>query len=201
MCTRDAGRPIPTWFPPPEIDGRCQTVMVPYSRDPGQFGDRVREFTAAIAGPLIYKPLSSGILCESDGLHAIYATRIEADDIDDWLDPAAIRLAPHQFQECVTPKAYDLRVTAVGDRLFPVAIHTADPYQLDWRSNYDTLSLSACRPADKRCGRYSPLPLDGGFGLRCVRFRGGSGRHVMVDGVQSQRRMGMADRGHRRSGR
>ncbi|MGH3872977.1 MAG: MvdC/MvdD family ATP grasp protein [Pseudonocardiaceae bacterium] len=106
------------------------------SNDP----DRVREFAATIAGPLVYKPLSSGIMRGSDGLHAIYATRIEAGDVDDWLDPAAIRLAPHQFQECVTPKAYDLRVTAVGDRLFPIAIHTADPDQLDWRSNYHILS-------------------------------------------------------------
>ncbi len=54
--------------------------------------------------------------------------------------PDAIRLAPHQFQECVTDKAYDLRVTAVGDRLFPIAIRTADPEQLDWRADYDTLT-------------------------------------------------------------
>ncbi len=111
------------------------------SNDP----DRLREFAKEIAGPLVYKPLSSGILRAPDGLRAIYATRIEAADVeaadvDDWLDPAAIRLAPHQFQECVTDKAYDLRVTAVGDRLFPIAIRTTDPDQLDWRSNYGTLT-------------------------------------------------------------
>jgi len=106
------------------------------SNDP----DKVRAFAEQIAGPLVYKPLSPGILREPDGLRAIYTTRIEAADIDDWLDPEAIRLAPHQFQECVTSKAYDLRVTAVGDRLFPVAIHTADPDQLDWRTDYDTLT-------------------------------------------------------------
>lgn len=106
------------------------------SNDP----DRVREFASDIAGPLVYKPLSSGILREPDGLRAIYANRIEAADIDSWLDPDAIRLAPHQFQECVTNKAYDLRVTAVGDRLFPIAIHTADPEQLDWRSDCDTVT-------------------------------------------------------------
>ncbi|MGH3900211.1 MAG: MvdC/MvdD family ATP grasp protein [Pseudonocardiaceae bacterium] len=106
------------------------------SNDP----DRVRGFAGEITGPLVYKPLSSGILREPDGLRAIYATRIEAAGIDDWLDPDAIRLAPHQFQECVTDKAYDLRVTAVGDRLFPIAIHTADPEQLDWRTDYGTLT-------------------------------------------------------------
>lgn len=79
-------------------------------------------------------------LREPDGLRTIYATRIEATDVDDWLEPDAIRLAPHQFQECVTGKAYDVRVTAVGDRLFPIAIHTADPDQLDWRTDYDTLT-------------------------------------------------------------
>jgi len=106
------------------------------SNDP----DQVRAFAEEIAGPLVYKPLSSGILREPDGLRVIYATRIEAADVDDWLDPDAIRLAPHQFQECVTAKAYDLRVTAVGDRLFAVAIHTADPDQLDWRTDYDALT-------------------------------------------------------------
>jgi ATP-grasp ribosomal peptide maturase len=106
------------------------------SNDP----NRVREFAHEIRGPLVYKPLSSGILREPDGLRAIYATRIEAAEVDDWLDADAIRLAPHQFQECVTAKVYDLRVTAVGNRLFPIAIHTAYPEQLDWRTNYDTLT-------------------------------------------------------------
>jgi ATP-grasp ribosomal peptide maturase len=106
------------------------------SNDPG----RVREFAYDIAGPLVYKPLSSGILREPDGFHVIYTNRIEAADIDSWLDPDAIRLAPHQFQEYVTEKAYDLRVTAVGDRLFPIAIRTADPEQLDWRTDYDTVT-------------------------------------------------------------
>ena len=115
---------------------RIPTARTLISNDP----DQVRQFAAAIAGPLVYKPLSSGILHEPDGLRAIYATRIEADDMDNWLDPAAIRLAPHLFQECVTPKAYDLRVTAVGDQLFPVAIHAADPDLLDWRSVYPSLT-------------------------------------------------------------
>lgn len=106
------------------------------SNDPGQ----VQAFADEIAGPLVYKPLSSGILREPDGLRAIYATRLDAADVDGWLDSDAIRLAPHQFQECVTSKAYDLRVTAVGDQLFPIAIHTADPDQLDWRTDYDTLT-------------------------------------------------------------
>lgn len=106
------------------------------SNDP----DRVREFAGEIGGTLVYKPLSSGTLREPEGLRTIYTTRIEAADIDDWLEPDAIRLAPHQLQECVTDKAYDLRVTAVGDRLFPIAIHTAHPEQLDWRIDYDTLT-------------------------------------------------------------
>jgi ATP-grasp ribosomal peptide maturase len=115
------------------------------SNDP----DRVREFAGDIVGPLVYKPLSSGILCEPDGLRAIYANRIEAADVDSWLDPDAIRLAPHQFQECVAGKACNLRVTAVGDRLFPIAIHTADPEQLDWRTDYHTLTYQHVElPAD-----------------------------------------------------
>ncbi|MGH3770309.1 MAG: MvdC/MvdD family ATP grasp protein [Pseudonocardiaceae bacterium] len=128
------------------------------SNDP----DQLREFANEIAGPLVYKPLSSGIMREPDGLRAIYATRIEAADIDDWLDPAAIRLAPHQFQECVTGKAYDLRVTAVGDRLFPIAIRTADPDQLDWRSNYDVLTYQHVElPAGVAAGIYRYLAAAG----------------------------------------
>lgn len=124
--------------------------------------DRLREFAKEIAGPLVYKPLSSGILREPDGLRTIYATRIEAADVDNWLDPAAIRLTPHQFQECVTGKAYDLRVTAVGDRLFPIAIRTADPGQLDWRSNYDTLTYQHGElPAGVAAGIYRYLAAAG----------------------------------------
>jgi len=105
------------------------------TNDPSQ----VRTFAEDVGSPLVYKPLSAGFLQEPDGLRVIYAVRLDSAEVDAWLEPEAIRLAPHQFQEWVD-KTCDIRVTAVGDRLFPVAIHTTCPAALvDWRVDYSVL--------------------------------------------------------------
>jgi hypothetical protein len=55
-----------------------------------------------------------------------------------------------------------LRVTAVGDRLFPIAIRTADPDQLDWRSNYDMVTYQHVElPAGVAAGIYRYLAATG----------------------------------------
>jgi glutathione synthase/RimK-type ligase-like ATP-grasp enzyme len=64
--------------------------------------------------------------------HAIWReTRLVRDDVLALLD--AVRLAPVIFQEYV-PADVDLRVTVVGERLFPAAIHSQDTdYPVDFR--------------------------------------------------------------------
>nr|BFF01753.1 ATP-grasp ribosomal peptide maturase [Streptoalloteichus tenebrarius] len=91
----------------------------------------VRAFARTVSR-LVYKPLSSPVI-KGDTTRLIYATVVDPADLDD----DAIALTAHQFQEWV-PKRYDVRLTAVGHRLFAVAIHAAsEAAYLDWRSDYD----------------------------------------------------------------
>lgn len=60
-----------------------------------------------------------------------------------------VTLAPVIFQEFV-PAAVDLRVTVVGDDVFPAAVHSqAVPYPLDFRLHLDTVPIEPTTiPAD-----------------------------------------------------
>ncbi|MGH3567148.1 MAG: ATP-grasp ribosomal peptide maturase [Pseudonocardia sp.] len=112
-------------------------------------GDHVRAFAAEVAGPIVYKSLSTGLVAEGDALKIVYTSRVDLDDLDD----NALGLCAHLFQEWV-PKAHDVRVTAVGERLFPVAVHAgSEQARIDWRSRYDDLRYQRCEiPDDVRAG-------------------------------------------------
>jgi glutathione synthase/RimK-type ligase-like ATP-grasp enzyme len=87
--------------------------------------DRARGFIAAHGlGRTIYKTFSA--------THAVWReTRLVGEDELAVLD--AVRLAPVIFQEYV-PAEVDLRVTVVGDRIFPAAIHSQrTDYPVDFR--------------------------------------------------------------------
>ena len=103
--------------------------------------DQVRDFKAAIGGDLIFKPMSSPTLGadrvdESERISAGIGTTIITDDMLDSLDSVS-EVACH-FQEYV-PKAYELRVTIIGDRLFAAKIHSQD----DERTAIDSRDMSA----------------------------------------------------------
>jgi len=80
----------------------------------------VRTFAATV-GDIVYKSLSTGVVTEQDELRIIYTRRVTVDQLDD----ATISTCCHLFQEWI-PKIYDVRMTVVGDRVFPVAIHSCD---------------------------------------------------------------------------
>jgi ATP-grasp ribosomal peptide maturase len=108
-------------------------------------GARAREFAAEVGGVLVYKSLSTGVVTEQDELRIIYTSRLTADDLDD----GAIALFCHLFQEWV-PKAFDVRLTVVGDRCFAVAVHAGSPEtEVDWRSRYVDLRYEVCEAPDK----------------------------------------------------
>lgn len=98
-------------------------------------GARAREFAAEVGGALVYKSLSTGVVAEQDEVRIIYTSRLTAGDLDD----GAIGLCCHLFQEWI-PKAFDVRLTVVGERYFAVAVH-ADSAEagVDWRARYDEL--------------------------------------------------------------
>ena len=101
---------------------------------------QARKFAAEADNRIVYKSLSPGVVTEQDEVHMIYTSRLTTDDLDD----NAVGLCCHLFQEWV-PKAFDVRLTIVGDRCFPVAIHTESPEaEVDWRCRYDELRYEAC---------------------------------------------------------
>ncbi|MEO3793410.1 MvdC/MvdD family ATP grasp protein [Nonomuraea sp. B10E15] len=80
-------------------------------------------------GPIIYKPLRMTPLDGADGQPAtIWATPVNSDQLDQRVNHAA-----HLFQARVH-KAADIRITAVGNRLFCVRIESG---MLDWRQDYE----------------------------------------------------------------
>lgn len=94
-----------------------------------------RRWARSVGGPLASKPVAAASLRPAGGPPMMLPTRrIEAADLDESLE-----LTAHYLQEWV-PKRYDVRLTVVGDHMFPVAIHAgSDRARDDWRSDYDAL--------------------------------------------------------------
>jgi glutathione synthase/RimK-type ligase-like ATP-grasp enzyme len=56
-------------------------------------------------------------------------------DLDDSIGATATML------QQVVPKAFEVRLTVIGDRMFPVGIHAhSDASRLDWRTDYAALT-------------------------------------------------------------
>ncbi|WP_234348169.1 ATP-grasp ribosomal peptide maturase [Kitasatospora sp. MY 5-36] len=93
-----------------------------------------RDFVALQRAGAVYKPVWNTPYSVDGEPRAVWVRDVRAQEITD-----AVRACPHLFQARV-PKAYDARVTAVGDRLFGVRIDSPD---LDWRHRQD---LMTCTP-------------------------------------------------------
>lgn len=92
---------------------------------------------AARHGEVVYKSLSGELVTDDASVKAIYTTPVADDD----RDHSSIAATVHLFQRRVADKAYDVRLTAVDETLFAVALHTDTPAgQLDWRRDHDSLS-------------------------------------------------------------
>ncbi|WP_457027879.1 ATP-grasp ribosomal peptide maturase [Kitasatospora sp. P5_F3] len=96
-----------------------------------------REFCAYQPGGAVYKPLWDSRYRDAEGTaQQVWVRGVDPAEITD-----AVSLCPHLFQAKV-PKLFDVRVTAVGDRLFGVRIDSPD---LDWRHRQD---LMTCAPVE-----------------------------------------------------
>lgn len=97
-------------------------------------GQEARAFLAEV-GDAIYKPLTSPFLYQDGGTKLVYATRVQTEDLND----EAVSLCACQFQAFV-PKAFDVRLTAVGDNCFATRIRAgSDQSYVDWRADYPSL--------------------------------------------------------------
>lgn len=107
--------------------------------------DAVRGFAKEF-GELIVKPLAEPVVYESGGEALVYTRRLGHDELDA-LD--GIEVTAHLVQQW-QPKRFEARVTAVGDRLFPVAIHaSSEKARVDWRSDYDALTYEVIDVPDQ----------------------------------------------------
>nr|WP_168720422.1 ATP-grasp ribosomal peptide maturase [Streptomyces sp. SAT1]ANO42199.1 hypothetical protein A8713_033630 [Streptomyces sp. SAT1] len=95
-----------------------------------------RRFAARHPGGVVYKPVWNTPYHVDDQPHSVWVREVRAAEITD-----AVSVCPHMFQAKVD-KAFDVRVTAVGDRLFGVRIASPD---LDWRYRQH---LMTCTPIE-----------------------------------------------------
>ncbi|MFJ2904608.1 ATP-grasp ribosomal peptide maturase [Streptomyces sp. NPDC087212] len=95
-----------------------------------------REFVGQQPGGVVYKPLWNTPYRVDGRPHSVWVREVREPEITD-----AVAVCPHLFQAKVG-KAFDARVTAVGDQLFGVRIDSPD---LDWRRRQD---LMACTPIE-----------------------------------------------------
>ncbi|MFB7906400.1 ATP-grasp ribosomal peptide maturase [Kitasatospora sp. NPDC056076] len=95
---------------------------------------RAREWAATINGPLIVKPVTAGAITLGNRNMMLPTRRIAVTDLDESLE-----LTAHLLQEWVH-KRNEVRLTVVGEEMFPVAIHAGSPAAtVDWRADYDAL--------------------------------------------------------------
>lgn len=135
-----------TWMNHPDVyrtsahkPGQLTTATVCGLRVPRSFigNDLVaaRTWGENVGGPLACKPIAAASLDLVGRPPLMIPTRrLYVSDLDESLE-----LTAHYLQEWV-PKAYEVRLTVVGSRMFPVAIHSrSERGRADWRSDYDAL--------------------------------------------------------------
>lgn len=107
--------------------------------------DGVRDFAAGVGGALAGKTLAASLRVESGRLQMAYTRRVELAELNDL---AGVDTTLHFFQPFL-PKAFEARVTVVGDRIFAAAIHAkSDSARVDWRADYAALDYATVEPPE-----------------------------------------------------
>ncbi|NJP47721.1 ATP-grasp ribosomal peptide maturase [Streptomyces sp. PRB2-1] len=95
-----------------------------------------RRFIACRSGAALYKPVWNTPYKVDGEPRAVWVRPVSEHEVT-----PAVRACPHMFQARVE-KAFDVRVTVVGERLFGTRIDSPD---LDWRRRQDRMT---CTPVD-----------------------------------------------------
>jgi ATP-grasp ribosomal peptide maturase len=120
-----------------KVAGECG-LKIPASlitNDP----EAVLDFLERCNGEIIYKTLSGGmIVAESGEVVSVYTSRVTRDDLRE--EGSRVRYTACLFQELV-PKKVELRITVVGEHVFPAEITYVHPERatVDWRTAYQDL--------------------------------------------------------------
>ncbi|MCA1695841.1 MAG: ATP-grasp ribosomal peptide maturase, partial [Actinobacteria bacterium] len=105
----------------------------------------VRDFARNVGGALAGKTLAAALLVESGRLQMAYTRRIEPAELDDL---AGVEVTAHLFQPFLT-KAWEARVTVVGDRMFAAAIHArSEAARVDFRADYGSHDYAVVEPPE-----------------------------------------------------
>lgn len=114
-----------------QLASRCG-LRVPRTRITNEPAS-ARDFVDSMNGCAVYKPLSGASFAKGDAAAALFTSPVGPADVAD----PRITLTAHLFQERVA-KRHDVRLTAVGDDLFAVAIDVqgSEAARLDWRADY-----------------------------------------------------------------
>ncbi|MFE6053208.1 ATP-grasp ribosomal peptide maturase [Kitasatospora sp. NPDC056446] len=111
--------------------------------------EEARRFCAEQPGGAVYKPLWNSSYRGRDGRPLqVWVAEVTAAEVTD-----AVAACPHLFQARLA-KAFDVRLTAVGTRLFAVRIDSPD---LDWRRRQDLLTYTPIEvptPVRRSTARY-----------------------------------------------
>lgn len=97
--------------------------------------DEIIDFIKSLDYQAVVKPVKSGFVGSS---HLIFTTLLDPTPIE----PERLSVIPSIYQEFIK-KQYDIRVTVVGDRVFPVEIHSQVDVEsrIDWRESPNPLMV------------------------------------------------------------
>ncbi|ERR671914_490128 len=93
----------------------------------------VEDLLANASGPIVYKALSGGVITHPGGYPTGLLTSVVGEEIKEHLD--RVRHTICMFQEYIE-KAYEVRLTVIGNTFFPVIIQSQDDdaTTVDWRA-------------------------------------------------------------------
>jgi ATP-grasp ribosomal peptide maturase len=98
---------------------------------------------------VVYKSLRGGPRSENGQVVALYTTPVTAAEIT-----GDVAHTMHLFQERIHPKAFEVRLTVVGETMFGLRIDArTEAGRVDWRADHDQLDYRVTEvPADVRQG-------------------------------------------------
>lgn len=107
--------------------------------------EAVREFAKEIGGgPLAVKTMSAAVIAEAGGVQVMFTRRLDPSELDDL---RGVETTTHLFQKFIEPKAFEARVTVVGEKVFTAAIHAgSDASRIDFRADYENVTYSVIQP-------------------------------------------------------
>jgi glutathione synthase/RimK-type ligase-like ATP-grasp enzyme len=108
-----------------------------YTNDPTE----IRAFVREQGGCIAFKPLHGALWTNGENSFITPTTVIREEHLD---DDTRLAVAPAIYQQLV-PKAYELRVTAIGTRLFAAKLHSqaTERGRIDWRRAQDLIAAEA----------------------------------------------------------